>query len=80
MTYSLLKNVNVVPFGVLEELLSAFDERDSGGPILADIDVENSSTPKHFHKVLMSGPSREASEVKGSLLMTRESLVAAVTL
>ena len=73
-------NVNVVTFGVLEELLSAFDERDSRGPILTEIDVENSSTPKHFYKVLMSGPSREASEVKGSLRMTWESLVAAVTL
>lgn len=73
-------NVNVVTFGVLEELLRAFDERDSRGPILAEIDVENSPTPKHFYNVLMSGPSREASEVKGSLLMTRESLAAAVTL
>lgn len=80
MTYSLLVNVNVVPLSVFEELLSAFNERDSRGPILAEIDVEDSSTPENFYKVLVSGPSRKAGEVKGPLLVTRESLATALTL
>jgi len=79
MMYSFLVNVNVMPLGVLEELLSTFDERDSRGTILAEIDVEDSSSLENFYEVLMSCPSREAGEVKGSLLMTWKGLAAAVT-
>ena len=80
LTYPFLMNVDVAPLSVLEELLSTIDERDSGGPILAEINVEDSSAPEHSHQVLMSGSSRETGEVNGSSVVTWERLGAIVTL
>ena len=69
MTYPLHMQVDIVALCISQKIRGPFNERDGSRSIVAEEDVEESSTTDNSGQVFMCGTLREVGDQYSSLIM-----------